>query len=212
MSTRIPELALKHNAILVCPDYRLRPEATLAEIVDDIRDFWVWVQDELPNALASASPPAEVDLDNIALTGESAGGHLAVESALLAMTRNPLRIVIPMYPALDLPEALEWAKREIEYRPVSILEDYLANSQQKVLSRTRNGARMDLACSMMQNDRLVDLTGPNAYLNPLQSLESAGAQPPYLLAHGKTDTSVSPSSSGATQSKINKNIGSLQHV
>ena len=44
---------------------------------------------------------------------------------------------------------------------------------------------------MMQNDRLVDVRGPNAYLDPLQSLESAGAQPPYMLAHGKTDTSVS---------------------
>ncbi|KAI7785937.1 hypothetical protein LA080_005598 [Diaporthe eres] len=186
----IPELALKHNAILVSPDYRLRPEATFAEIVDDIRDFWVWVEDGLPGALSSASPPAELDLHNIALTGESAGGHLAAESALLGMTRNLLRIVIPMYPALDLTEALEFTKREIEYRPVSILEDYLANSQQKVLTRTRNGARMELACSMMQNGRLVDPTGPNAYLDPLQSLESAGAQPPYLVAHGKTDKSV----------------------
>lgn len=50
---------------------------------------------------------------------------------------------------------------------------------------------MALAFSMMQNDRLVDVRGPNAYLDPLQSLESAGAQPPYMLAHGKTDTSVS---------------------
>lgn len=116
------------------------------------------------------------------------------------MTRNLLRIVIPMYPALDLTEALEFTKREIEYRPVSILEDYLANSQQKVLTRTRNGARMELACSMMQNGRLVDPTGPNAYLDPLQSLESAGAQPPYLVAHGKTDKSVSHSSRGATPS------------
>lgn len=141
--------------------------------------------------LASAPTPAELDVNNTAVTGESAGGHLAVQSALLAMTRNTLRVVIPMYPALDLTGALEHMKREIEYRPVSILEDYLASSQQKVLTRTRNGVRMELACSMMQNDRLVDVTGPHAYLDPLQSLESAGAQPPFLLAHGKTDTSVS---------------------
>lgn len=172
------------------PDYRLRPEATFAEIVDDIRDFWIWVETQLPAALASASPSAELDLDNIALTGESAGGHLAAESALLGMTRNPFRIVIPMYPALDVTGAVEHIKREAEYRPVAILEDYLATSQQNGLSRTRNGVRMDLACSIMQNDRLVDLTGPNAYLNPLKSLESAGVQPPYMLAHGKTDTSV----------------------
>lgn len=178
------------------PDYRLRPEATFAEIVDDIRDFWVWVENELPTVLASASPPVKLDLDNMAVTGESAGGHLAAQSALLAMTHKPLRVVIPMYPALDLTGALEHTKREIEYRPVSILEEYLATSQQKVLTRTRNGVRMDLACSMMQNDRLVDLTGPNGYLDPLQSLESAGPLPPFLLAHGKTDTSVS--SNGAS--------------
>lgn len=172
------------------PDYRLRPEATFAEIVDDIRDFWAWIEDHLPTVLSTASPPAELDLKNIALTGESAGGHLAAESALLAMTRNPLRIVIPMYPALDLTGSLEWTKQNVEQRPVSILEDYLASSQQKVLSRTRNGVRMDLALSMMHSDRLVDVTGPNAYLDPLQSLEPAGPQPPYMLAHGKTDTSV----------------------
>lgn len=149
------------------------------------------MEDQLPKVLASASPPVELDVNNIAVTGESAGGHLAAQSTLLAMTRNPVRVVIPMYPALDLTGALEHTKREIEYRPVSILEDYLASSQQKVLTRTRNGVRMDLACSMMQNDRLVDVTGPNAYLDPLQSLESAGDQPPFLLAHGKTDTSVS---------------------
>lgn len=177
------------------PDYRLRPEATFAEIVDDIRDFWVWVEDHLATALAAASPPAEPDLKNIALTGESAGGHLAAETALLGMTRNRLRIVIPMYPALDMTEVLEHTKRNIPQRPVSILEDYLANSQQKVLTRTRNGVRMDLAFSMMQNDRLVDTSSPNAYLDPLLSLESAGPQPPYLLAHGKTDTSVSTKAS-----------------
>ena len=191
------------------PDYRLRPEATFAEIVDDIRDFWVWVEGHLPTVLGTASPPAKVDLNKIALTGESAGGHLAAESALLAMTRNPLRVVIPMYPALDLTGALEYAKQK-ERRPISILEKYLVSSQQKGLSRTRNGVRMELAFSMMQNDRLVDASGPNAYLDPLRSLESAGAQPPYMLAHGKADTSVTNNAPVTTQSIFNKTLGSLQ--
>ena len=69
----------------------------------------------------------------MALTDESAGGHLAVESALLCMTRTPLRLVIPMYPALDLTGLLEYTKQKSEQRPVSILEDYLASSQQKYL-------------------------------------------------------------------------------
>jgi hypothetical protein len=116
-----------------------------------------------------------------------------------------------MYPALDLTGALEYAKQKAEQRPVSILEEYLASSQQKALSRRRNGVRMELAFSMMQNGRLVDASGSNAYLDPLRSLESAGPQPPYILAHGKTDISVINNDPFATRKGINNSSGSLQY-
>ena len=64
---------------------------------------------------------------------------------------------------------------------------------------------------MMQNGRLVDASGSNAYLDPLRSLESAGPQPPYLLAHGKTDISVINNDPFATRKRINKSSGSLQY-
>ncbi|CAH0040490.1 unnamed protein product [Clonostachys solani] len=41
-------LAARHSALIVTPDYRMLPESSLDELMEDIEDFWNWVQTELP--------------------------------------------------------------------------------------------------------------------------------------------------------------------
>jgi acetyl esterase/lipase len=38
------EWALKHNAIVVTPDYRLLPEANGTDILNDMKDFFAWLR------------------------------------------------------------------------------------------------------------------------------------------------------------------------
>ncbi|KAK9415393.1 putative Alpha/Beta hydrolase protein [Seiridium unicorne] len=84
----ILELALKHKAILVTPDYRLRPGAQFTEIIDDMRDFWKSVETSLPQL-----PGIEVDISDLAIVGESGGGTLTAQTALLDMIR-PIRVIM----------------------------------------------------------------------------------------------------------------------
>ena len=42
------ELALRNGAIVISLDYRLIPESTGADVLDDVRSFWRWLQMELP--------------------------------------------------------------------------------------------------------------------------------------------------------------------
>lgn len=76
----IIELALKHNAVLVQPDYRLLPEADGEQILDDMVDFWAWLGRDLPSIIQENG--IEVDMDRVLVSGESAGGYLALQIAL----------------------------------------------------------------------------------------------------------------------------------
>jgi acetyl esterase/lipase len=51
----------------------LLPEATGNEILDDVKDFWLWVQRDLVKEIAGLERNIEPDVNNIAVRGESAG-------------------------------------------------------------------------------------------------------------------------------------------
>ncbi|PAV19297.1 alpha beta-hydrolase [Pyrrhoderma noxium] len=56
------DLAVKHDAILVSADYRLLPEATCEEALDDIMDAYIWLSTGLSDALKSSYKDSPSDL------------------------------------------------------------------------------------------------------------------------------------------------------
>ena len=85
MAQWVCDLAVKHDAILVSADYRLLPEATCEEALDDIMDAYIWLSTGLTDALKSTyknSPVIAPDLDRILVGGESAGGYCALQVGL----------------------------------------------------------------------------------------------------------------------------------
>jgi hypothetical protein len=77
----------------------LLPEATATEIITDVGDFWRWIRDEF---LALAENWDTVpDLSRIACTGQSAGGYLAVQSALLFGELSNLKVIATMGGSID---------------------------------------------------------------------------------------------------------------
>ncbi|KAI1875573.1 uncharacterized protein JN550_001859 [Neoarthrinium moseri] len=168
------------------PDYRLRPEAEFADLIEDMRDFWTWVGTSLPQL-----PGIEVDVNNLAIVGESAGGTLTAQTALLGMI-NPIRVILMQYPALDIEGHLKWLESLPEDQKVSeaVLDQHLAGSiSGHIFTRVPNGWRMNLAFSMMHNGRFADMA-KQPYLDPMKSLESAPKMPPVFLFHGRQDTLV----------------------
>lgn len=62
------------------PDYRLLPEATGTDILEDVSSFWEWVHKGLSTELAKIDDSISADLSSILVVGESAG-----ESALIIL-------------------------------------------------------------------------------------------------------------------------------
>ena len=88
------ELANRANAVIVAVDYRLAPEYPFPAALDDCTTALEWV-------LAEASALA-VDPSRVSLAGDSAGGQLAVATALRCLRSGTrLRHVALLYPLLD---------------------------------------------------------------------------------------------------------------
>lgn len=188
------ELALKHGAVILTPDDRLRPEHELTDGIDDVRSFWKWVEQHAARVLQEELPSIDLDNSNLLIGGESAGGHLAVQSALLGLTRLPIKVLFIQYPPLDLADLFKVPDipGDADRLPYSLVEEHLASQKPgSVCTRARFGSRMDLMGAMLQAGKFCDVEGENAWIDPMTSLQSAGNLPPILLYHSKEDEAVS---------------------
>lgn len=195
------ELALKHGAVILTPDYRLRPEHDMADGIDDVRSFWKWIeQGDAQRVLHESLPAVELDLDNTLVGGESAGGYHTLQTALLGMTALPIKALFVQYPAANLAAILQQRKTPSqnpatlapEVYPYSIVEEYLAAVEPgKICTRAKFGSRMPLHFALLQAGKFVDISGDRAWIDPMTSLETAGKLPPILLYHSKGDEGVS---------------------
>ncbi|RYP40339.1 hypothetical protein DL768_010644 [Monosporascus sp. mg162] len=196
------ELALKHGAVIVTPDYRLRPEHEMAEGIEDIRSFWQWVERDAQQVLRKSLLDLELDVANLLVAGESAGGYHTMQTALLNMTTLPIKVLFVQYPSLDMEGLLrledelgqagaeESALSSVKV-PYSAVEDYLAALEPgKVCARAKFGTRMHIMSAMLQAKRFCDISGDKAWIDPMTSLETAGKLPPILLYHSKDDEKV----------------------
>ncbi|GFP57137.1 probable carboxylesterase M8 [Trichoderma asperellum] len=95
------KLALENKAIIVSPDYRLLPsENGVADILEDLEDFWQWSRsDNFANILQNRSPEHSLDVSRLLLTGSSAGGYAAMQ---LALTHpDDIQAVATAYPFVN---------------------------------------------------------------------------------------------------------------
>ena len=163
----------------------------MREAIDDIREFWKWVYNSLPSILAGTQSPRQVVLDptNLVVTGESGGGYLTIQTALLGLTAHPIRALIPAYAPFDLHAHARRVESNPEWAaPLDILEDYLVQVEPgKIMARAPYGSRMHIFRSMATNRRLVDLDGEDAWLDPMTALDHAPKLPPTLIFHGTDD-------------------------
>ena len=94
------ELALQCSAVIVSPDYRLLPTANgVADVLEDLEDFWQWTRSNLPKVLELRAPGHLIDLSQALLVGGSAGGYGVVQLAL--SHPDDVRAVAMVYPLLD---------------------------------------------------------------------------------------------------------------
>lgn len=198
----ILEFVKSQNAILISPDYRLLPEHSGKDIIEDVRDFFTWLHDL--KGLAAAVPDLELDTGNVLVTGGSAGGYLSVQSGLLDLPpeqRNAIKAVIAQYPMLDMRD--RWYTQDYEKNlfsagpnpPKHLLQDYLdeLTGDEIVTSRIPPDGGM-LSASIFGQGLYPKFLGTETGLYPFENLrrraEKSERVPPTWVLHGREDDVV----------------------
>jgi acetyl esterase/lipase len=200
------ELAKLNGAVIVSPNYRLLPESSASDILEDLEDLWSWVQSSLLIYLKKISEGAvRGDLKRILVTGESAGGYLAIQLAL----NHPgdVRTFFAQYPMIALKDP--WFTKSFEKHvfgiprlPGTVVDDHLAQVKAREVA-TGNGKivvtsdpkleRGPLMFCMIQHGLFRDYFEFNKrILFPIDRVED-GARLPLaggLVWHGDKDSVV----------------------
>ncbi|KAI3571498.1 Alpha/Beta hydrolase protein [Fusarium oxysporum f. sp. albedinis] len=84
-----------HSAVIVSSNYRLIPESTVQDAIDDADDTLLWIRNYLQAEVAIEVPFA-IDTNRILATGDSVGGYL---SSIVALKHPDIvRSAIAAYP------------------------------------------------------------------------------------------------------------------
>jgi acetyl esterase/lipase len=196
------ELAQEYSAIIVSPNYRLLPESSVLEVLEDIEDHWQWMHQSLPLLLQRETNGAvKAHLSRIMTIGDSAGGYLSLQMGL--SHPDQIRAVNAVYPMVN-PKAPYFSSGQerpvfnLEAYPQDTLRSHLDDIRRReepvIVSSPTDPDRLRLMFAACQHSQLGQLfpAGPIGPY-PLERLD-AGARFPrggVLILHGRND-SVSP--------------------
>ncbi|KAH8130095.1 alpha/beta-hydrolase [Trichoderma asperelloides] len=202
----ILEFAEEQSAVIISPNYRLLPEVKGMDIIQDMKNFWDWFQRDGPERCLRSVGRSEIRLDpeQLLLVGESAGGYLALQSALMEFVRP--RAMIVLYPMLDMLSdhfATPYSKTiaGVPNFPPSVVDNFLADLPERtVITEADPPARLDLALAVVQNGRLLDILGDSPDLFILEKLKHRTVAvsrdiheslfPHLYILHGEQDSAV----------------------
>ena len=180
----------KHNYALVSADYRLCPQVTVGEVVDDVKDCLHYIKYELPSKVGEGV----LDTSRIAISGSSAGGYLALLAGLYATDPAPT-ITLPIYPITDPlgtffvnPQPHPMGHIEHDF-----IKPYLDKNAPAVSYNEPDAPRQQFYNYMMQEAIEADLLGvkkgDDTYIVAPQ-IKKKGSFVPTYIVHGDADTRV----------------------
>ena len=188
-------------------DYRLIPESSGLDIMEDLSDFWDWVRNDFGEEVTQFRAGIKVDLSKIIVHGESAGGHLALQSGFL-QPPGFIKAVIATYPGLGIDREDDHPILGATSVPKFILEDHLkAMIPGKIVTSAIPPDRYPILLSILQQKRKAELFGTDEKLFPLKVLQKIDAAPFTLILHGEDDTVVPVASSIKLQSSMREKFG-----
>jgi acetyl esterase/lipase len=188
------ELALSTGAVIVDPAYRLIPEGTGADIIDDQRDFWTWLHSgAFVAGVKSLYPNVTPDLDRIASSGESAGGYLVIQSALLFGELSKVKVVMPQYGATftDIDTYNPGWPNEVTPEQHKLLDDYIAEHKGEIRLGTRFPWHPELVMAIRNVGGIRRMMGDDPRCKLAECLRLADRVAPMWFVQGADDPIVS---------------------
>ncbi|KAJ4204140.1 hypothetical protein NW759_014977 [Fusarium solani] len=185
----IMQFAASQGAIVVSPEYRLLPEASGSDILDDVAQFWDWVHGSLSSILSERWHGVLLDLERIATAGESAGGFLALQSATLFSAAG-IKLVMAQYCALDIENPA--------YNPTpklpptdDCLHTYLKSIKPgSIRLSSPFPEKLDLLQAIVSAGRHREVIGSDERMNIRRNIRRAEKLPAIWIAQGTDDTLV----------------------
>ncbi len=166
----------------------------MLDIIDDVKDFWFWVHSSLPSVVAARWPHISLDLDRVAVSGESAGGFLALESALLVPSAK-IKVVMAQYPGGfdDVKDALaKPSKMEAPAELHTFVDTYLAGMKPGAIRlKAPFPESLQLFQALSATGRSRELRGMDEKTTLRYGLRVAKDLPPLWIAQGTDDSIVS---------------------
>jgi acetyl esterase/lipase len=199
------------QAIVVSPNYRLTPEHTGAEILEDLADFWRWLQDGgLTSYLTSQNVDVELDFDHILASGDSAGGYLALMSGLL-QPKGSIKAILAQYPMTN--ELRIEPDKDFFGQPAapeSLVDEHMNNVKPGVVvSSSVPPERTNLTYGLGAHGRYLQYFGSDKNMWPLHLIDEKNWLPPTWIHHGDADIAVNIEDSRAFVAKCEA-IGGLE--
>jgi alpha-L-fucosidase 2 len=145
-------------------NYRLAPKHRYPACIDDVETAIRWVK--------SHAGQYQLDLERIALSGESAGGHLVALAAVRADESTRLAAIVPFYAVFDLGARVK-SGEPLPANYVALFGHDSADAPMRTLLRDAS---------------------PLTHVKP--------GLPPFLLVHGTADTRVAFEQSTTMQTRL----------
>ena len=199
--SRLLDLCLSTHSILIAPAYRLLPEANARDVLTDVELFWHWLRSALPSLTTTWR--ARPDLNRLACAGSSAGGYLAVQSALLFPQLSRIKFLISLAGSLytDIPYYRIPGPKVIlgkipppPWKAERIIRDYVRNIKPGAVRTSGDPIEMweFLMCVLQQAylARWLGMKGDER-LDVMGTLEKTKAMPPIWIVQGTQDSVVS---------------------
>lgn len=176
------------------PNYRLVPEHTGADIISDLSDFWKWFDSGAVSTYLSSAHSElslELETERLLVTGDSAGGYMALMSAL-TQPEGKIRAVLAQYPMTNyLRGEVSDTFFGVPTPKAEIIQQHIdAIVPGAVVSSAIPPARSGLSYALGAYKKYLDFFGHDAKLWPVNRLEDATTMPPTWIIHGDADSAV----------------------
>jgi acetyl esterase/lipase len=195
------QLAQSQGAMIVAPDFRLMPEASPSDVMDDVASFWMWYSRRFPGISAAEAWDTRPDLGRTICAGQSSGAVIGIHSALehqdvqikaILALYGPICFELPLL-NMPMPRIIGGSKPLAPRQAEAMIRSYITRNKGKIRTSGNPNDDWELVTTVVQQGWLARTAKRNAdsRLDVVAHLKAKLVLPPIWVVQGRDDSIVS---------------------